>query len=122
MSVRQEKFSGLIQEHLAEIFLRHTDWFKKAFITISKVEMSPDLSYAKVFLSFFKVQDKDELLKLVNFHNRDIRKQLAVRVRNQARVVPELNFIIDDSLDYVFHMDEVMKKVQAEDERKKQDH
>ena len=120
MSVRQEKFAGLIQEHLAVIFQRNPDWFNKAFITISKVEMSPDLSYAKVILSFFKVQNKEELLNLVNFHNREIRKQLAAKIRNQARVVPELTFIVDDSLDYVFQMDELLKKVQAEDERKKQ--
>ncbi len=121
MSVRQEKFAGLIQEHLAVIFQRNPDWFNKAFITISKVEMSPDLGYAKVFLSFFKVKNKEELLNLVNFHNRDIRKQLAAKIRNQARIVPELTFIIDDSLDYVFQMDELLKRVHAEDERKKEE-
>lgn len=119
MSVRQEKFAGLIQQHLADIFSRHPEYVGKAFVTISKVEVSPDLGYAKVFLSVFKVADKQGLLDLIKLHGREIRKHLATKIRNQARIVPELTYLIDDSLDYVFHMDEVLKRVQEEDERKR---
>lgn len=121
MSVRQEKFSGLLQQHLAELFTRHPEWIGKAFVTISKVEVSPDLGYAKIYLSFFKPENRDALLATVQLHSREIRKALAAKIKNQARIVPELNFLIDDSLDYVFHMEDVLKRVHDEDEKKRQD-
>ncbi|MDZ4668565.1 MAG: 30S ribosome-binding factor RbfA [bacterium] len=119
MSVRQEKFAGLIQQHLAEIILRHPEFVNKEFVTISKVEISPDLGYAKVFLSMIKVKSREHLLNIVTLHGPQIRKQLATKIRNQARIVPELTYIIDDSLDYVFRMDEILKRVNEEDERKR---
>jgi ribosome-binding factor A len=72
-------------------------------------------------LSIIKTQNRANLLSIINLHAVQIRKQLALKVRNQARIVPELNFLLDDSLDYVFHMDEVLKKVQEEDERKRKE-
>jgi ribosome-binding factor A len=119
MSVRQEKFAGLIQQHLAEIFQRNPDFVNREFVTISKVEVSPDLGYAKVFLSLIKIQNRTELLRIINLQSGQIRKQLASKIRNQARIVPELNYIIDDSLDYAIHMDAVLRKVNEEDERKR---
>lgn len=118
MSVRQEKFAGLIQQYLADLFLRHKDWLNNQFVTISRVDISPDLGHAKVYLSMFKVNDKNELLNLINFNNREIRKQLALKIKKQARIVPELTFFIDESLDYVFHMEEVLKKVKEQDKDK----
>jgi ribosome-binding factor A len=118
MSIRQEKFAGIIQQHLSDIFLREGNTFNNAFITISKVEISPDLGFAKVFLSFLNATNKVELLKLINVHNKEIRHKLAIKIKNQARIVPELTFFVDESLDYVFHMEEVMKKVKEEDENK----
>ena len=117
MSIRQEKFAGIIQQHLADIFLKDSGSFNNAFITISKVEISPDLGYAKVFLSFLNAQNKTELLDLINFNNREIRRRLATKIKNQARIVPELSFFVDESLDYVFHMEKVMQKVKDEDEK-----
>ncbi|MCG9879830.1 MAG: 30S ribosome-binding factor RbfA [Bacteroidia bacterium] len=119
MSVRQEKFSGLIQQHLADIFMRNPEFVNREFVTISKVEVSPDLGYAKVYLSMIKVKDRNYLLNLIVLQAPQIRKHLAAKIRNQARIVPELNFLIDDSLDYVFKIDELMKRVNEEDERKR---
>ncbi|MBP7510910.1 MAG: 30S ribosome-binding factor RbfA [Bacteroidia bacterium] len=121
MSVRQEKFAGIIQQNLADIILRHPEFVNKEFVTISKVEISPDLGYAKVFISMIKVKSRENLLNIITLHGPQIRKQLASKIRNQARVIPELTFIIDDSLDYVFHMDGILKRVAEEDERKRND-
>ncbi len=118
MGIRQEKFAGIIQQHLADIFLKESGSFNNAFITISKVEISPDLGYAKVFLSFLNTANKTELLDLINFNNKEIRRRLASKIKNQARIVPELTFFVDESLDYVFHMEKVMQKVKEEDEKK----
>jgi ribosome-binding factor A len=119
MSVRQEKFAGLLQQHLSDIFLKHKEWLNNQFITISKVTVSPDLGYAKVYLSMFKVNNSQELLDIISFNGKDIRKALAAKIKNQARIVPELQFLLDDSLDYVFHMEEVLKSVREQDEKKK---
>ncbi len=120
MGIRQEKFAGIIQQYLADIFLKESSAFNNAFITISRVEVSPDLGYAKVYLSFLNAKNKAELLELVNFNHKEIRRSLAVKIKNQARIVPELQFFIDESLDYVFHMENVMQKVKDEDAKKGQ--
>lgn len=114
-SKRQEKFARLIQKDLGEIFQQSSrQWFQGAFITISGVKVSPDLGYARVYLSVFQVKDKNELLDLVRFYGKDIRKQLALRIKNQVRKVPELEFFLDESLDYVMHMEDVFRKIREE--------
>ncbi|MFN4082769.1 MAG: ribosome-binding factor A [Bacteroidia bacterium] len=122
MSVRQEKFAGLLQQHLSDLFLKHKDWINNQFVTISRVDVSPDLGYAKIYLSMFKVRNREELLNLINFNGKEIRKHLAAKIKNQARVVPELNFFIDETLDYVFKMEEVLKNVREQDEKRNQQH
>lgn len=105
-SIRQDKFASLIQRDLGEIFQQNSrDLFEGSFITVSGVNVTPDLGYVKVYLSFLNTKDKDALLELVRFHNKAIRHQLAGRIRNQVRKMPELEFFIDDSLDQVERMD-----------------
>jgi ribosome-binding factor A len=117
-SRRQEKFSKLIQRDLGDIFQRKTSTlFKGNFITISNVSISPDLGYAKVYLSFFKPENKAELFDLVQLHKKEIRHELAKKVKNQVRKVPELEFFIDDSLDYVDHMENIFKKIKDDDNK-----
>lgn len=116
-SIRQEKFAKLIQKELASVFQEKSGaLFENAFITISHVEVSPDLGYAKVFISFLNGKSREHLFELVNLHNREVRHHLAGKIRNQARVVPELHFILDESLDYVQHMEEVFKRLNKDKE------
>jgi ribosome-binding factor A len=113
-SRRQEKFAKLVQRDLGDIFLQKTpSLFKGNFITISSVSVSPDMGYAKVYLSFFKVGNKKDLLDLVQLHKKEIRHELAAKIKNQVRKIPELEFYLDDSLDYVEHMEEVFKKIKS---------
>ena len=115
-SRRQEKFAKLVQRDLGDIFLQKTpSLFKGNFITISSVSVSPDMGYAKVYLSFFKVGNKNDLLDLVQMHKKEIRHELAAKIKNQVRKIPELEFYIDDSLDYVEHMEEVFKKIKSDE-------
>src|SRR6478736_3344682 len=96
-TVRQQKYGKLIQKELSDIFLIDkrsiTD---NAFITILEVRMSPDLSVAKVYLSMSLVKDKQGVLEKINVHKSEVRKALGVRIRNQARIVPQLVFFIDE--------------------------
>lgn len=110
-STRQLKIARLLQKELAEIFQREArSLFKGAFITVTAVRVSPDLSVAKVYLSFLAVKDKEALLEHIKTHVKEIRKQLGMNTRNQLRVIPELIFYIDDSLDYAERIDELLKK------------
>jgi ribosome-binding factor A len=116
MSIRQEKFGKVLQKELADIFQqKRSSLFGNAFITVSGVSVSPDLGYAKVYLSFLQAKDDRELLDIVTKHGRDIRHELAIKIRKQVRVIPELSFFVDDSLDYVFHMEKVFDEIKKKE-------
>ncbi|MEP5365907.1 MAG: ribosome-binding factor A [Reichenbachiella sp.] len=97
-STRQLKYAGLIKKDLSELFQRDTrHWFGNAFITITDVEVSPDLSFARVFLSLMMVEDEPAFLELVKSKKSEIRKALGLKIGKQVRVVPDLNFYLDDT-------------------------
>ncbi|WP_128544151.1 30S ribosome-binding factor RbfA [Larkinella soli] len=105
-SKRQQKVARVLQKDLSEIFQRDArHLFNGAFITVTSVRISPDLSIARVYLSFLAVKNREMLLDLIREKGRSIRQQLADRVRHQLRIVPELNFYIDDTADYAAKMD-----------------
>lgn len=96
-TVRQQKYGRLIQKELSDIFLKDKKGFLgNTFITIAEVKLSPDLSIAKVYLSLTLVKDKNAVLKNIQHHKSEIRKALGDRIRNQARIIPDLIFFIDD--------------------------
>jgi ribosome-binding factor A len=96
-TVRQQKYGKLIQKELSEIFLfDKRSIIDNAFITILEVRMSPDLSVAKAYLSMSLVKEKQAVLDKINEHKAEIRKALGERIRNQARIVPQLVFFIDE--------------------------
>lgn len=110
-SIRQQKVSKLIQKELAEIFRSEAkSLFGGAFITVTVVRISPDLGVAKIYLSIMATKDKKAIFKLVEDQSSVIRKKLGNLVGVQLRVVPELTFFIDDSLDYAMKIDELLKK------------
>ena len=109
-STRQLKVSRLIQKELGEIFQRETKvYFGNALITVTQVRVSPDLGVAKVYVSLFNVPDVEALHKSIQVHTKEIRLKLADRVRKQVRIIPNLVFFIDDSLDYAMRIDELLK-------------
>ena len=97
-TTRQLKYAGLIQKDLAEIFQRDArHYFGNAFITVTGVEMSPDLSFAKIFLSFMMIDDKESFLKKLDAKKKEIRKALGKKIGKQVRIVPEIAFFLDDT-------------------------
>jgi ribosome-binding factor A len=110
-STRMQKVSRLVQKELGEYFQRHAGSnFNGRMITVTVVRMSPDLALAKIYLSIFPSEHKEEVMKLVNAHNKSIRNDLAQKIRNQVRIIPELAFFIDDSMDYFENIDGLLKK------------
>ena len=109
-TTRQKKVGRQIQKDMAEILLqKSSSILPGALISVSRVRMSPDLSYAKVFLSVFPLHDTSAFLKSLGQQSSDIRNDLGRRVRHQFRIVPELSFYIDDSLDYAENIDRLLR-------------
>lgn len=111
-SVRQQKFSRLIQKELSDIFQRDQRGFLgNAFLTVMDVRVSPDLSVARVYISMVLVKDKQALIEKLDQHKKEIRKALGDRIRNQARIIPELAFFIDEVEEKAERMDEILKSL-----------
>ena len=108
-TTRQNKISRLIQKELSEIFLLQTKAMNGVLVSVSVVRISPDMSVARVYLSVFPSERSEELVKNINENTRSIRFELGTRVRHQLRIIPELKFFVDDSLDYIEKIDELLK-------------
>ncbi|MBY0244774.1 MAG: 30S ribosome-binding factor RbfA [Sphingobacteriaceae bacterium] len=117
-SKRQQKFAGLLQEELAAIFQKEAqNYLPNTLVTITKVRMSPDLSVAKIYVSFFNTKDTDVSIAMINKHNNEIRYKLGTKIRHQARVIPTLNFFVDDTNEYVEKMDKIFNQINQEEKK-----
>ena len=106
---RLEKVNRLIQKELGDIFQKELKpKVPMLMITVTHVNVTTDLSYARVYLSIFGVEDKKKVVVEVNENARAIRGLLGNRIRHQMRVVPELRFFEDDSLDYIENIDNLL--------------
>jgi ribosome-binding factor A len=122
-TTRQQKISRLVQKELSEIFRRETAKTHGTLVSVSSVRVSPDLSVANVRLSIFPSENAQAIMDNINQNERGIRHQLAQQVRYQLRRCPELKFHIDDSLDYIDHIDQLLAKdkVANKDDEKEND-
>lgn len=101
--------SRLVQKELAGIFQKQgNNLFGGGMISVTVVRVTPDLGLAKVWLSLFPPERRQELFESVNMQNKTIRHELGRRVKKQLRLVPELQFFIDDSIDYAQHIDKLL--------------
>ena len=100
---RQNRIARLLQKELSLIFQSQTRMMHGVMVSVTKCRVSPDLS-------IFPSDKGDEIMKNINASEKTIRYELGTRVRNQLRIIPELRFFIDDSLDYIEHIDSLLKK------------
>jgi ribosome-binding factor A len=109
-STRQKKISRLIQKEMAGIFLKKQGEIAPGkMVSITKVRISPDLSFAKIYVSIFPSNSNDQVLKSIQEHSSKIRYEMGQKTRSQLRIVPEIAFYIDDSLDYIDNIDRLLK-------------
>ncbi|MEM7162791.1 MAG: 30S ribosome-binding factor RbfA [Bacteroidota bacterium] len=109
-SIRQQKISSLLKKELGHIFQRYSkDHFKGAFITVTVVRISQDLSYARVYLSFLAVKDKKALLEYIGGQKKMVRGLLSKSIGKNMRKVPDLSFYLDDSGEYAQEIDQLLK-------------
>jgi len=110
-TIRQNKVSRLIQKELAGIFqLESREHFRGKMISVTVVRLSKDLSVARVYVSIFPTEGTDEIMKLIKQLSPQIRGMLGHRVGKQLRIIPELDFFIDDSLDYIDNISHILNE------------
>ena len=108
-STRQNKISRLIQKELSDILFKLAKETRGIMVSVSIVRVSPDLGIAKAYLSVFPSDKGNEVVEHLNNNIKAIRFELGNRVRHQLRIIPEIRFYLDDSLDYIEHIDELLK-------------
>lgn len=111
-SKRQLKFSKMIQKDLGDIFHHEVrDLIGKAFITVTHVRMSPDLGVAKVYLSVMMMDEKQELIDIIIERKGLVRKLLSNRIGKKVRVIPDLMFFLDDSMEYSDNIERILNNL-----------
>ncbi|MBX2902787.1 MAG: 30S ribosome-binding factor RbfA [Chitinophagales bacterium] len=109
---RQQKIGGLIKEEFTSLLTRdYKGIFGKGLISVTNVKVTTDLSIARFYLSMLNVEDKEAALLKFRELTPEFRGKLGAKLRHQLRKIPEMEFFIDDTLDYVFHMEEVLKNL-----------
>ena len=109
-STRQHKIARLIQKDLSEIFLRYAKRIGNVLISVSEVRVSPDLSVANIYLSIFPDQREQELMQKIAEDTGAIRGQLGTLERHQLRIIPELRFFADETIQRMEHIDELLRQ------------
>lgn len=109
-STRQQKVGKQIQKDISDIFIKECAELVRGVITsVTSVRMSPDLGYAKVYLSIFPFEKSGDIMESIERDNWRIRKALGTRIRHQIKSIPELTFYLDDSLEYMQNIDNILK-------------
>jgi ribosome-binding factor A len=115
---RQKQVAAVIEKDLNDIFQRMgLTMLNGGMISISSVKITPDLFDARIYLSFFKIDDQVKTLNYIQEKSWEIKKELTARVRHQLRSMPQLTFYIDDTLDYVDKMDKLFKEIKSEEDK-----
>ena len=109
-TTRQNKIARLIQKELSDIFQKQTSGMRGVLVSVSACRISPDMSICRVYLSVFPSERAEEIVQNINANMKSVRFELGNRVHMQLRIIPELKFFVDDSLDYAEHIDELLKK------------
>jgi ribosome-binding factor A len=111
---RQRQVAGVIQQEMNDIFVRlGLNMLNSGMVSISNVKVTPDLLEARIYLSFFKVNDAKTAMKKIEERAWEIKKELAERVKHQLRRVPVIHYYLDDTLDHAFRMEELFKQINA---------
>lgn len=109
---RQKQVAAVLQQELNDIFMRlGMTMMDGGMVSIAKVQVTPDLLEARIYLSLFQVQNAKEVMKKIEARAWEIKKELSDRVKHQLRRIPVLHLYHDDTLDYVFKMEELFKQI-----------
>jgi ribosome-binding factor A len=111
---RQKQVAAVIQQEMNDIFMRMgLNMIDGGMVSISSVKVTPDLLEARIYLSLFKVADQNAAMKKIQAQAWEVKKELTERIKHQLRRIPVLQFYLDDTLDYVFKMEDVFKQINS---------
>ncbi len=117
---RQKQVAAVIQQEMNDVFMRlGLNMVNGGMVSISSVKVTPDLLEARIYISLFQVADTDVAMKKIQSQAWEVKKELSERVKHQLRRIPVLHFYLDDTLDYVFKMEDIFKQINSGDEGKK---
>jgi len=108
-TTRQNRIAKLIQKELADIFLADGLSVYGCMITVTQTKVTPDLSLARSYLSIFNAEDNNQVISAIKKNTKDIRFRLGQKVKQQLRIIPQLVFFVDDSLDYLENIENLLK-------------
>jgi ribosome-binding factor A len=118
---RQKQVAAVIQQEMNDIFMRlGLNMIDGGMVSISSVKVTPDLLEARIYLSLFKVTDPTSTMKKIQAQAWEVKKELSERIKHQLRRIPVLHFYLDDTLDYVFKMEDIFKQINSGDASKKE--
>jgi ribosome-binding factor A len=120
-SKRQAKIARLLQKDLSEIFRRQTASLGGVIVSVSAVRVTPDLSIAKAYLSIFPPEKSQEILENIKKQSKTVRYELAQSVKQVLRKCPDLQFYLDDSLDYIENIDRLLGPHKEHSEERKEE-
>jgi ribosome-binding factor A len=116
---RQKQIAAVIQQEMNDIFVRlGLNMIDGGMVSISSIKVTPDLLEARIYLSLFKVADSKATMKKIQAQAWEIKKELSERVKHQLRRIPVLHFYLDDTLDYVFKMEDIFKQINSGEDTK----
>lgn len=116
---RQKQVAAVLQDELNEIFRKlNLTMIDGGMVSIASVKVTPDLLEARIYISFFQVPQVEVAMKKIDAKSWEIKKELAEKIKHHVRRIPVLHFYLDDTLDYVFKMEEVFKKIEDEKNNK----
>ncbi|MFM2306353.1 MAG: ribosome-binding factor RbfA [Bacteroidota bacterium] len=116
-SRRQLKLGSVIKEAFTDILTRDGKAiYGRAFVTVTNVKVTSDLTLARFYLSIYNAEDPDAVVESFNKHLFEIKRKLAEKLRHQLRIMPEIEFFRDETLEYAYHIEDLFKKIKQEDE------
>lgn len=116
---RQKQVAAVLQQELNDIFMRlGLNMLDGGMVSIAAVKVTPDLLEARIYISLFQVQDSQTAIKKIEARAWEVKRELSARIKTQLRRIPVLSFYLDDTLEYVFKMEEIFKQIHTENPNK----
>ncbi len=110
-STRQQKIAKQIQRDIADILQKeYREQFKGILLTVTAVRVSPDFGYAKIYVSVFPFDRNEMVIEVLKHNNWAIRKALGAKIKHQIKSIPEIDFFLDDSLEYIENIDRAINR------------
>lgn len=111
-SKRQQQVESMLKQQMADLLIREgRNYYGRAFVTMTNVKVTPDLMTARFYFSVYNVTDKQAVIDTLSENVHSVRRSLGAKIRNKVRRIPELEFYLDDTLDEVYHMEDVFSKL-----------